>query len=38
MLSTIMISLLCIWLAIMIIGQLITGVMAYNLYQGLTQK
>jgi len=32
MLSTIMITLLCIWLGIMIIGQLISGVVAYNLY------
>jgi hypothetical protein len=33
MLSTIMISLLCIWLAIMIIGQLISGVVAYSIYR-----
>jgi hypothetical protein len=40
MLSTIMISLLCIWLAIMIIGQLISGVVAYSIYQSfkISQK
>jgi len=32
MLSTIMISLLCVWLAIMIMGQVISGVVAYSLY------
>ena len=37
MLTTIMITLLCIWLAIMIIGQLISGVVAYNLYNTFKQ-
>ena len=32
MLSTIVLTLVAIWLAIMIIGQLISGVVAYNLY------
>jgi len=33
MLSTIMISLLCIWIAILIIGQVIGAVVAYDLYK-----
>ena len=32
-----MISLLCVWLAIMIIGQLISGVVTYNLYNTFKQ-
>jgi hypothetical protein len=38
MLSTIMISLLCIWLTIMILGQVIGGVVAYNLYKSLSPQ
>ena len=37
MLSTIMISLICVWLAIMIIGQLTSGVVEYNLYNTFKQ-
>ena len=38
MLSTIMISLLCIWLAIMILGQVIGGVIGYKLFKDLTAE
>jgi ABC-type siderophore export system fused ATPase/permease subunit len=38
MLSTIMISLLCIWLAIMILGQVIGGVIGYKMFKSLTSE
>ena len=36
MLSTIMISLLCIWLAIMILGQVVGAVVGYKMFKALT--
>jgi len=38
MLTTIMITLLCVWLGIMIIGQVIGAVVAYDLYKTLTHE
>jgi hypothetical protein len=38
MLTTIMITLLCIWLAIMILGQVVGGVIGYKLFKSLTSE
>ena len=38
MLSTIVLSLLAIWLSIMIIGQLVGGVVGYSLYKSITSE
>ena len=38
MLTTIMITLLCIWLAIMILGQIIGGVIGYKVFKSLTSE
>lgn len=38
MLSTIMISLLCIWLAIMILGQVVGAVVGYKMFKALTAE
>ena len=38
MLSTIVLSLLAIWLSIMIIGQLVGGVVGYSFYKSITSE
>ena len=38
MLSTIVLSLLAIWLSIVIIGQLIGGVVGYKFYKSITSE
>jgi ABC-type siderophore export system fused ATPase/permease subunit len=38
MLTTIMITLLCIWLAIMILGQVIGGVIGYKMFKAFTSE
>ena len=38
MLSTIVLSLLAIWLSIMIIGQLVGGVVGYSFYKAITPE
>ena len=38
MLSSIVLSLLAIWLSIMIIGQLVGGVVGYSLYKSITSE
>mgnify|MGYP003659248970 FL=1 len=38
MLTTIMITLLCIWLGIMILGQVVGAVIGYKLFKDLTAE
>ena len=38
MLSTIVLSLLAIWLSIMIIGQLVGGYVGYSFYKSITSE
>ena len=38
MLSTIMISLLCVWLGIMILGQVVGAVVGYKMFKALTAE
>jgi len=38
MLTTIMITLLCIWLGIMILGQVIGGVIGYKMFKSFSSK
>ena len=38
MLSTIVLSLLAIWLSTMIIGQLVGGVVGYSFYKAITSE
>ena len=38
MLTTIMITLLCIWLGIMILGQIVGAVVGYKMFKALTAE